>query len=305
MPDQFAPNGIVGVLQTPFLEDQSIDWDSLNRLLEDAIESGIDGFLVSAVASEVSALSMNERIELAKVVVSNVNKRVPVILGATSETIEETKLYAKLAEELECCAYLIAASDPFYRTPSYFLPYLQMIAPITQTPLIIQDLRWQDDGFPIPVLQEIKQNLPVLKSIKVETVPAGPKYSEMRAAFGDDFYICGGWAVPQMIEAMDRGVNALMPECSMIRIYKHIWNLYQNGDREKAKEVFYQLLPILSFTNQEIHTSIAFFKRLLVKKGIFTSATMRVQPFQWDQHNTRIADELIERYLDLEEKLKK
>lgn len=304
MTDLFAPNGIVGVLQTPFFEDQTIDWDSLNRLLEDAIQAGVDGFLVPAVASEVSTLTMQERIELVKVVKSNVNNRVPIIVGATSETIEETKLYAKLAEELGCCAYLIAASDPFYRTPSYFMPYLQMIAPMTKTPLIVQDLRWQEYGLPIHILQEIQQNLPVLKGIKIETVPAGPKYSHMREAFGNDFYICGGWAVPQMIEAMDRGVNALMPECSMIRIYKHIWDLYQNGNRDQAKEWFYQLLPILSYTNQEIHTSIAFFKRLLVKKGIFSNAAMRTQEFQWDQHNTRIADELIDKYLELEFQLK-
>lgn len=300
MADTVLPNGIVGVVQTPFLGDQRIDWESLEWLIEDAITSGVDGFLAPAVASEVSALSKAERIELVQFIFKIVRQRVPFIIGASSETIEETKIHAKLAEELGACAYLIAATEPFYRTPSYFLPYLQMIAPYTQTPLIIQDLHWQGYGLPVHILAEIKLNLPVLKGIKIETVPAGPKYTHIRNEFGGEFYICGGWAILQMIEAMDRGVNALMPECSMIRIYKKIWNLYHSGSRDEAMRIFHQLLPILSFTNQEIHTSIAFFKRLLVKRGIFSNCIMCVNQFDWDEYNSRIADELIDRYLELE-----
>lgn len=298
MNNNVLPNGIVGVLQTPFLANQSIDWASLERLIEDAISSGADGFLAPAVASEVSTLSQTERTDLVKFIINTTNQRVPLIVGATSNTIEETKFYTQLAEETGACAYLIAASEPFYKTPSYFLPYLQMIAPYTKKTLIIQDLHWQGYGLPIHILAEIKQNLPVFRGIKIETVPAGPKYTQVRDEFGNDFYICGGWAVPQMLEAMDRGVNALMPECSMIYIYKKIWNFYQSGNRDEAKRLFHQLLPILSFTNQEINTSIAFFKRLLVKRGIFSSAVMRVKQTAWDEHSARIADELIDWYMN-------
>ncbi len=294
------PNGIVGVIQTPFDPHESIDWESLERLIEDAIDSGVDGFLAPAVASEVGKLSTKERIEIIRFVAATVNQRVPIIAGASSETIEECKAYAILAKELNCCAYLLSVPEAFYRTPSYFLPYLQMITPITNLPLVVQDLHWQSYGMPVETLAEIQQNVPAFQGIKIETVPAGPKYTHIRQTFGKDFYICGGWAVPQMIEALDRGVNALMPECSMIRVYKTIWNLYQSGKRSDAQDLFRRLLPILSFTNQEIYTSIAFFKKLLVKRGIFKHDTMRGHSFVWDEYNARIADELIERFLELE-----
>jgi 4-hydroxy-tetrahydrodipicolinate synthase len=64
--------------------------------------------------------------------------------------------------------------------------------------------------------------------------------------------------------------------------------------------LFRRLLPVLAFTNQEIATSIAFFKRLLVRRGVFAHETMRDPGFTWDDHNTRIADELIDLYLQLE-----
>jgi 4-hydroxy-tetrahydrodipicolinate synthase len=67
--------------------------------------------------------------------------------------------------------------------------------------------------------------------------------------------------------------------------------------------LFRALIPVLAFTNQELLTSIAFFKRLLVRKGIFTSDTMRMSGFQWDPYNRRIAEELIDEYLRLEQQL--
>ena len=53
----------------------------------------------------------------------------------------------------------------------------------------------------------------------------------------------------------------------------------------------------------EIGLSIAFFKRLLVRKGIFRTAVMRRPWSSWDDFNTRIADELIELYLELEKEV--
>ena len=89
----------------------------------------------------------------------------------------------------------------------------------------------------------------------------------------------------------------------MVRVYVAIDRLHRRGERKKALDLFRQLLPILAFDNQEINISIAFFKRFLHKKGIFRFPTMRRTAFQWDEYNLRIADELIDHYLRLEERL--
>lgn len=88
----------------------------------------------------------------------------------------------------------------------------------------------------------------------------------------------------------------------MIRVYRAIYENHKSGNRDLAIHIFRELLPILSFTNQELNISIAFFKRLLVRKGIFKYPTMRFE-FNWDSYNLRIADELISHYLKLENSL--
>jgi dihydrodipicolinate synthase/N-acetylneuraminate lyase len=136
--------------------------------------------------------------------------------------------------------------------------------------------------------------------VKIETVPAGPKYTQVRDRFGPDLYVCGGWAVLQLIEALDRGVDGMIPESSMIRVYRWVLDAYGDGDRALAVHRFRRLLPILAFANQELFTSIALFKRLLWRKGIFATAQLRSPGYRWDDHNLRIADELIDHYLALE-----
>lgn len=103
-----------------------------------------------------------------------------------------------------------------------------------------------------------------------------------------------------MIEALDRGVDAMIPECSMVAVYSRVFGLHRAGMRQPATALFHRLLPILAFSNQDLRTSIAFFKRLLCRKGIFASEAMRGKPFPWDPYNTRVAGELIGHYLELE-----
>lgn len=292
--------GIVPVLQTPFREDGLIDFPSLGRLIEEAVGGGAAGILAPAVASEVEWLTGAERQELVQSVAGAIGGRVPFIVGASSDDVGECREFARLAEEVGAAAYLVAVPEALYGQPEEIPEFFKRVAAASRLPVLIQDLQWNGSGLSLATLRVLKEAIPTLAGIKIETVPAGPKYTEVRKAFGEGFYVCGGWAVPQMIEALDRGVDAMIPEASMIRVYAAIYRLHTSGRRQEALKIFRALLPILAFTNQEIRTSIAFFKALLVRKGIFTHETMRWPGFQWDAYNRRIAEELIDLYLALE-----
>lgn len=293
------PRGLISVVQTPFASDGGIDFASLERLLDDAIEAGVDGFLAPAVASEVECLSPDERFTLARRVADITRNRVSFIAGASSPNADECLSYIRHAESVNAAGCLVAVPNHLYETPERIVPFLQAIADGCRLPLLIQDLRWNDYGLSLPVMKELWDSIPNLAGFKIETVPAGPKYTQVRNELGDGAFLCGGWAIPQLIESLDRGVDAMIPESSMIRAYRAIFQLYRQGRREDAVTLFNRLLPILAFTNQEIAVSIAFFKRLLVRKGIFACECMR-RGFEWDRYNLRVADESIDRYLEIE-----
>lgn len=299
-PENKLPRGIVGVVQTPFRSDGSLDEESLVRLVGTGIDQGIGGFLAPAVASEVAELSKAEREQVIRLILEASEGRVPLIAGASSVDPDACVAHARAAAALGATAFLVAVPAHLYEDQGRVVPFFTSIAGRVELPMIVQDLEWNGPGLEIGRISQMAEQIPNFAGLKIETVPAGPKYTQVREALGGSFYLAGGWAVTQMIEALDRDVDALMPECSMVPVYARIDRLYRSGDREAAQRLFRELLPVLAYTNQEILTSIAFFKELLVRKGIFRTSAMRGTPFEWDRHNRRIADELIDHYLALE-----
>ncbi len=53
--------GIITVLNTPFTENNCLDILSLQKNIRRAIQAGVAGFLVPAMASEVGKLSREEK----------------------------------------------------------------------------------------------------------------------------------------------------------------------------------------------------------------------------------------------------
>jgi 4-hydroxy-tetrahydrodipicolinate synthase len=294
------PRGIVAVVQTAFRADLSLDSAATAALVRHAIAAGVDGFLVPAMASEVGFLSAAERRETIATVSAVANGRVPVILGASAATPAECAGHVRLAERLDCVATLVAVPAALYGRSAAIDEFFDEVAGKIPGPLVIQDLQFHGPGLEVAQIAALRRRLPQLAGIKIETVPAGPKYSAVREACGPDFWISGGWAVGQMIEALDRGVDAMVPESSMVSVYKAIERLHHGGCRADALALFRQLLPVLAFTNQDLATSVAFFKRLLVRMGIFASASQRLPLAGWDATSERVAAELIDHYLALE-----
>ena len=298
--DSQLPRGIVPVLQTPFDASGAIDFESLARLIDAAVEAGAKGFLSPAVASEVSTLTAAERSQLLPFVA---RQSASLIAGCSSGDAAECARLAATAENAGADAFLISVPESMLGNAGEVVDFFRRATAGIRLPLVVQDLDWNGPGLPVETLARLRDAIPQLAGSKIETAPAGPKYSHVREVFGPGFHISGGWATPQMIEAMDRGVDALIPEASMVRVYEAIWLLHHSGNRAAAVDLFRRFVPILTFTNQEIRLSIAFFKRLLARKGLFTRADMRVSGFAWDEYNLRIADELIDYALDLESSL--
>jgi dihydrodipicolinate synthase/N-acetylneuraminate lyase len=168
--------------------------------------------------------------------------------------------------------------------------------------LMLQD--WDPRGYGVPVatLARLFETVEAVRAVKVEVVPAGRKYSELLAATGGRLHVSGGWAVTQMIEALDRGVHAFMPT-ALHAIYVRIYRLHAARDREAARRLFERILPVLAFANQHLDISIHFFKRLLYAQGIYPTPAVRHPILPFDDAHERVAKELIARACALEEEL--
>ncbi len=80
--------GIIGAALTPFTDDGRVDYDALAREIEFLV-ADCDAISIAAVeASEYTVLSLDDRKEVMRLATEIINKRVPVILGASSHSID-------------------------------------------------------------------------------------------------------------------------------------------------------------------------------------------------------------------------
>lgn len=288
--------GIITVLNTPFTDSDAIDTEGLRKNVLMALDAGVAGFLVPALASEVASLTEAERRQVVETVVRTVDGHVPIIGGSSAATQDQRVRIARELISLGCDGILVnmALSDE-----DVFERDLTEIAALCPGFIMLQDWDSVGTGIPVSFVARLFERIPEFTGLKIEVIPAGPKYTEVLDATGGKLNVAGGWAVMQMIEALDRGVHAFMPT-GMHRIYTRILRLYDSGDREAARELFERVLPVLAFTNQRLDISIQFFKRLLHAQGVYATPRVRPPVGDFDSVQARIAAELIERVTRIE-----
>lgn len=108
--------GMGVALITPFKKDGSIDYDALRRLIEYQIKNGTDYFVVLGTTAETPTLTKTEREELVKFVTSQINGRVPIVLGmggnCTKALVEELR-----STDLSQVDAILSVT-PYYNKPS-------------------------------------------------------------------------------------------------------------------------------------------------------------------------------------------
>lgn len=293
-----APRGIVTVLNTPFTVDNDIDLSGLAANVRYAVNAGVAGFLVPAMASEVDWLTPQEKREIVKVVVQESAGRAVVIGGASSA--EQSARIERASEFLAigCDGVLIQLEAQ--RPADEMEQDLRELAELNPGILMVQDWDSEGTGLTLPMILRLFERIPEFNWLKIEVTNAGPKYSEVLEATDGRLNVAGGWAVTQMIDGLDRGVHAFMPT-GMHRVYVEIHRRYAAGDRAGAAQLFGQIQPVLAFSNQSLEISIRFFKRLLHAQGIYATPNVRLDGSDFDAEQQRAADGLIDAVLSLEE----
>ena len=292
--------GILPSLNTPFTNSDELDLDSLSRLVEHTITSGCGGMLGLAVAGEYNTLKFDEKIQFVNTVTRTNNGRIPFICSVTAADFNESTELTKIAKSFGAEGICVQLSpDLTFSKKLFFLEQLENLSPSI---LMIQDLDWSGDGMALEEIVKLFHSVEKFNWLKIETVRAGEKYTSVLQQLEGRLKVCGGWAVTQLIDAMARSVNAFIPT-GLEKVYVEIYHKYQSGNKEEARSLFEKVLPVLNFSNQNIGTSIRFFKNLRVLEGLFESNYCRDESAVFDKLQeieavkaTSIANGLLARY---------
>ena len=264
--------GIVPSLNTPFDINGALDKGSLKRLVQHTVDSNCGGMLGLAVAGEFSSLTFDEKVAFIEVVTDANAGRIPFIVSVTAPKPQASIELAKIAADFNAAGICIQLPDFFSRSEN--LKFVENLAEIAPGLLMVQDLDWIGDGLAIEDIQFLFKRVDQFSWLKIETKNAGPKYSAVLDATDGALNVCGGWAVIQLMDAMERGVHTFIPT-GLERVYVTIMKNFENGDIESASKLFKRLLPVIMYSNQNIETSIRFFKELRKAEGLFDTSVCR------------------------------
>ncbi|MBD3755019.1 MAG: 4-hydroxy-tetrahydrodipicolinate synthase [Gammaproteobacteria bacterium] len=127
-------------LVTPMLDDESVDFASLEKLVEFHIEAGTDAIVAVGTTGESATLDMEEHCAVVKFVVDKVNKRIPVIAGTGANSTSEAIQLTQCAKDAGADACLLVT--PYYNKPTQEGLYLhhKKVAEAVDIPQILYNV---------------------------------------------------------------------------------------------------------------------------------------------------------------------
>ena len=125
---------------TPLIDNNTLDRDGTVRLVEHMIAGGVHGIFILGTTGEAQSLAYHLRYELTELVCSAVAGRVPVLVGVTDTSLEESLRLARKAAE--CGAAAVVAAPPYYFAPSQpeLTMYYKALADALPLPLCLYNM---------------------------------------------------------------------------------------------------------------------------------------------------------------------
>lgn len=132
--------GSIVAIVTPMFEDGSVDWKSLEKLVEWHIKQGTASIVAVGTTGEPSTLSMAEHAKVIQEIIRVANKRIPVIAGTGANSTHEAIELTKEAKELGADAALLVT--PYYNKPTQegLYQHFKAVAAAVDLPIILYNV---------------------------------------------------------------------------------------------------------------------------------------------------------------------
>jgi 4-hydroxy-tetrahydrodipicolinate synthase len=130
-------HGAASEVVTPFHPNGKVAYELLEQEINYMIDKGVTGFFVNGLASEALMLSFEERMECAKIVITTVNGRVPIMGNIIANSLEEGITAARAYAGLGADAIIITPPLIYKYSPEGIFDFFNEIASSTPLPAYI------------------------------------------------------------------------------------------------------------------------------------------------------------------------
>jgi 4-hydroxy-tetrahydrodipicolinate synthase len=266
--------GVLAVFQTPFDADGRIDRRTLEAEFDWLFANGADG-LVFAMVSEVPRLASDERDEVAMLACRFAAGRGPTVISVGAESTAVAVRHARHAEAGGASA-VMATPPGLYRVgDDELMRYFLDIAASVTIPLVVQDASgYLGAPLSIDLQARLQSELADRVMFKPEASPIGPRLSRLLESTDGTARAFDGTGGLHLIDNFRRGVVGTMPAGDLVWALSALWAALTAGDYPRAYRIAGPLALMVSMQTS-LDAFVAIEKHLLVRQGVFSTATMR------------------------------
>lgn len=281
---------VLVALVTPFTADGEVDWDGVEKHIDDVITAGADGIVVSGTTGETSTLTDPEKIRLVEVGKSVAAGRAKIITGGGSNETAHAMQLAKQSERAGADGNMVVT--PYYNKPTQagVLTHFRMIADSTDLPVILYDIPGRT-GIPIAyetMLRAAKHpNILAIKDAKGDMAQASRVLNQTDLMYfsGDD---------PNVLPQLAIGATGLIGVTANIAAtpYRRMVDAVNAGDLATATDAHRRLEPLVRALMTHVPGTVST-KYVLHGLGRIGSPRVRlplVGPEEWEA--AQIEDEI-------------
>jgi 4-hydroxy-tetrahydrodipicolinate synthase len=285
--------GILAIACTPYHDNLSLDYDSLQKEVEFIVASGSQGVAFPIMASEFYALSDEERKKAVELVIKTTDGKLPVCVGVTGVNVNHSLGLAKHAQDagadvLICMTPLNHSFDKARK-----IEFFQKMNETISIPLMIQNVAaYGTSPLSIDEAVTLLSECENIRYLKEEVDPTIQRICEA-ADKGEGIIegIFGGWGGLQLLDDLRAGANGNLPACQFTDVLGKIYQLWSEGEQQIANDLFIKVLPSIIY---ESKLGLAFSMNILKKRGIVKNTIVRSHTV----HPTGFDVDRMDSYLD-------
>lgn len=259
--------GTATALITPFTKDDKVDVKALCEIVERQIASGVDALVALGTTGEPATLSEEEKKQVVEVCIKQTRGRVPVIVGAGSNSTRHAIETCRMAQNLGADGLLVVT--PYYNkcTQEGLVEHYGAIADSTSLPIICYNVSSRTG---VNMLPETFARIAMRKNVVgIKEASGNMEQIEKCLALCPDKVISGDDALTLPIMAMG-GLGVISVASNVCPKYVSDMTHYAlDGEWEKARKMQLALLPLISALFCEVNPIPI--KKAMEIKGYCTS----------------------------------
>ncbi|MDR6922552.1 dihydrodipicolinate synthase family protein [Chryseobacterium sp. 2987] len=239
--------GVIAYPITPFDENEKVDIPLFKKLTERLIVSGSHGIAPLGSTGVMPYLSDEEKEAVTEATIEQTQGRVPTLVGVSNLTTDKTVHHAKFAEKAGADAVMIIPMSYWKLTDDEIVSHYDTVASKISIPIMAYNNPATSGVDMSPALLKRLLEIPNVTMIK-ESSGDIQRMHYLRKELGEDVAFYNG-SNPLALAAFTAGARGwctaapnLIPELNVA-----LYNAVEEGNIEKAQEVFYKQFDLLKF----------------------------------------------------------